>query len=165
MKKIFLKKLLSSTLKLWSYNALSILLLVCFLSCIRSSNEDLLNNYLLNNHSVILNDEIKAIIIISERGGCMNCNKSFSSFVANEIENPSILYIVCSTGIKIDISPYINKSNTLFDYNDKFGEMGLLKKSGVLFIEERKIDTIVEISVETFEYDIDFINTKLNQSH
>lgn len=142
------------------------LLLFWLLSCKTESQYDVLVNYLLNEHSYTLNENIQAIAVVSENGGCMNCNRSFSSFISTEINNPSVVFLVCSTGQRIDISPYINSqgaATVLLDQHDKFSETKILDGSGVIFIHQNIIDTIVKIDIETKDEGYIFIRNKLSK--
>lgn len=146
-------------------NKLYILSVVLLFSCQSETEYDKLNSYLKKEHDYYLTQDIKAIAIITEKGGCMNCNKSFSDFISTKLDDPAILFLICSTGMMLDISFYLdnqNNKNVLFDQHDRFAETKLIEKSGVIFLKETAIDTVVEIDMETKEESFETIRILLN---
>lgn len=122
-----------------------------------------LTDYLRDVHRYELSQQINAIAVITDRGNCMNCNNSFSKFISAEIENKNLLFLVCTPGLMVDISAFQNNSpNILMDQHDKFKETELMDKSGVIFLADESIDTIVAVSAETAEEDFRFIQKKLH---
>lgn len=68
----------------------------------------------------------KRVIIINELGPCMNCNNSFCLTHQYEIDDESVLFIVSSYGMKIDISHYIlhqHNNNVIWDSTSKFNDL------------------------------------------
>lgn len=70
-----------------------------------------------------------SVILINECGSCLNCNNAFALAHSDEIEDDSVLFIISSCGVKIDISPYIidKRSNVIWDSSSIFEEMLPLK--------------------------------------
>ncbi|MEX1003534.1 MAG: hypothetical protein WDZ35_15555 [Crocinitomicaceae bacterium] len=130
-------------------------------SCGESTKYGKLENYFNDIHQFELSNDTKAIIVISERGGCLSCTQSFANFISDYIINTEILFIVCSPKGKIDISyflQYKEQSNVFFDYNETILETELIKKSGVIFLKQNEVDTTIEIELETMKQSFETIH-------
>jgi hypothetical protein len=77
------------------------------------------------------------VVVINELGGCLNCTSMFVNEIKDSTFKTNILFIVSSSGAKVDISPFIDstKSNIIWDSNSDFDEFDILKKSGVIYLD------------------------------
>ncbi len=100
------------------------------------------------------------LIIINEQGNCLNCNNNFSKSVSKHIKSDNVLYIISTQGFNVDISPYVNKnhSNVLFDYDNEFSKLNLVKKCAIIDLGEHKIDTIIQIDAYNISNSINNFN-------
>jgi len=161
---IFLIKQLSSYSG-WLKTSLVSFLLI-FIGC-NSIDERylILKSHLYDMHNYLLEDEIKSVIIVDETGQCKTCINNFSAFILTQINNPKILFLISSPGIRLDISEYLNfkeNKNIIFDRHNKFSDTRLIGGSGVIFLFNQSIDTIIEINSKTLEEDINYISQKIS---
>ncbi len=76
----------------------------------------------------------RKIVVINDLGGCMNCNNSFATIMADSLDVEDILFIVSCDGCKVDISPYIeiDRENVIWDKNLDFNELEIVKTCAVI---------------------------------
>lgn len=88
----------------------------------------------------------KAIVIVNDKGNCMNCTNAFSKYIAQKISNPKILFIISQNGVKVDISKYLNneRPNLILDRNEDFSKLNIITGSGILYLKGQRItDSLV----------------------
>jgi len=137
-----------------------ILLLLVF-SCSLSEDEknyNKLKTFLGNNNFEIEN--YSSILIVSE-SGCMNCNKSFANIVKRNLNSKDNLIIISAKGTGVDISPFLESKNTILDFENKFAKLALIKNSASIFLDNNKIDTIINIKAKNIKETLTYINSKL----
>ena len=68
--------------------------------------------------------------------------------MAEYIKDKSILFLICSSGNKIDISPYLKEDsdNIAFDFRNQFASLEIVNRSSIIHLSDEKIDTIIEIN-------------------
>jgi len=151
MMMIFLKNIPFQFLDMSKSLIYIMLFVLVFFSCAspQKSDYEKINNYLRTVHNYHELQLYKNIVVINESGTCMNCNNSFSKSMTKNIENDNVLFLICSPGRKVDISGYLDteKSNILFDFHNKFGKLNLVNHCAIIKLEDKKIDTIIEIDV------------------
>jgi hypothetical protein len=91
-------------------------------------------------------EQFSRIFILTEKG-CINCNRSFSKVIEEEI-NDSTLCIISASGIMVDISSFQNgmQKNVIFDYDNFFINNDLINTSSIGYLVRGELDTIIELS-------------------
>lgn len=166
MKKMLLQKRLFNYLGLMKFEPFFYLVfsILCLTQCTEPSEFEELRDYLEQEHSYTLSSEIQAVVVISDQGGCLNCNKAFADFMETYLKTPSILFVVASSGMNLYISAYLSyrdQENVILDRRGRFLNQGFIEKSGVLFIKDGQIETTQMIQLETLSEDLRFIESKL----
>jgi hypothetical protein len=107
-------------------------------------------------------ENIKWIALIDERG-CSGCNITFSTVISKFINKNEGLILVSSTGRVVDIGPYLaDSARNVFDANiQDFVKLNILKKSGIIFLENNKIDTVIVIESKELKKQIEYIDERL----
>jgi hypothetical protein len=140
-----------------------LLLFFVFLSCQTPSQYEKVKSFLnVINQDIDLND-YKGLIVINERGSCINCNFAFSQAISKHIGNENVLFIVSTAGNNIDISPYLEseKSNIIFDYNNNFFKLKMVDRCAIFTLSNQSIDTIIEINLDNIQMSYDFFKKNL----
>lgn len=130
--------------------------LLCF-SCSNMKSYDKIDAFLKTelDYSELKNKEF--LIVLNEMGSCLNCNNAFSKYMAKYIDSEKVLFLICSSGSRIDISMYINseENHILYDMRNKFSELELINQSGIFKLKNGEIDTIIKISVDNVIQDLE----------
>ncbi len=152
-----MRKVQRKSLLFTIFNILSIALLT--VACKDTSNNNYrLDEYFRTKHSYNLQNDTKAILVLTEEG-CPSCNKMFSDVVLKNAGRDNVICLVNAGGAKIDITPFeAIRNNMFFDADNKDS---LFANSKVIFLKNKEIDTIVPIKANTIQKDFDFINSKL----
>lgn len=92
----------------------------------------------------------KYVVVINERGDCMNCNNTFSKKVASSIKNESVLFILSGNGTKVDLSSFIKDEypNVIWDQLAKFNSLQIVNKCAVLELKKNTIASITLINID-----------------
>lgn len=109
---------------------------------------------------------VNEIIVISSEGDCMNCNASYSRFVKQFIDDPSVLFLVCTAGNYFDVSFYLNKEsnkNVFFDFHNDFAKLNLIDRSGAIFLDNGHVEAVMPISASTMSTDFDIITNRISK--
>jgi len=138
-----------------------LVVLIAFSCSVKETDDYKLVSFIkLNNHVV---EDYDHILRISETG-CVGCNKSFARLVKEYVQSDNNLFIISAKGATVDISPYLdtkNSKNIIFDYENKFGPLKIVENSGIIFLKDNKIDTIINIEAKGIEETLRFIDSKL----
>jgi len=165
----------SNSRNLKSADKLFILLVFIFVSC--SSNESKIKNNRCNANDSLMEylhtisdsvhiDSIKYVVYITEKG-CPSCQSYFSEIASNHfINKKNTLLIVNSYGQGIDISYFLSDTvkNVVFEYSDNFKNLGILKYSGFIELNNNQIDTIIDINPDEIQSKIDYITKRIGNS-
>jgi hypothetical protein len=119
-----------------------------------------LDTYFKNNHNFDSLSFYHYLVVINEQGDCLNCNNKFSKAMAKNVSDKNVLFLIATSGINVDISPYLGKEeekNILFDLNNDFKKLNLINHSAIFKLEHNKVDTIVEIDVSNVDSSPSFI--------
>lgn len=141
-------------------NKISIYILGLFLifSCSKVKDYEKIDSFLKSelNYKDLKDKEF--LIVINEMGSCINCNNAFSKYMAKYIDSEKVLFLICSSGSRIDISMYINseENHILYDMYNKFSGLNLINQSGIFKLKNEEIDTLIKINLKN-------INQNLNE--
>lgn len=108
--------------------------------------------------------DLDAVIYLTERG-CLRCNKVFVDVVEPELTNERVAIVVAASGLKLDISPFIADSNrVIWDYEKGFERTGGLRTSGVLFLRNGEVDTVLTLDALELNDQLKYIATRLGRT-
>jgi hypothetical protein len=70
--------------------------------------------------------------------------------MSSVVNRPDVLFIISSSGAKIDISYYLGftAENVIVDRESKFDDLGLVNSSAVIYLEKSKIVDIIEVNLD-----------------
>lgn len=139
---------------------LFIFLFFSFYSCGNKelSTYDQIEYFFNENYQFNHLNEYNYLVVINEKGDCMNCNNSFSLAMSKNIKKSNVLFLISSPGYSIDISSYTKdkKHNVFYDYREKFNELNLINHSAIFIFNNNKVDSIIQINSSNLNNQIDF---------
>lgn len=150
-----MKKLPVRCILFFSYLFLSI-------SCTSKKNTyKEIENYFLSRHTYQIADNKKAIYVLAE-GNCINCSRSLSYLMEQKLSDTSCVFLVTNKGGGLDLSLFkesLTSKDLFFDQNIEHikGVDPVLKKSSVIFLKNKSIDTIIELKADMLQEQMDFI--------
>lgn len=130
------------------------LLFLIVLSCekeLLTENENFLENlkeYFQFKHNKKLDNSLKRVFILTDKN-CHSCNKFFAKTIEKNINDSSSLLVVCASSSKIDLSTFEGANNVFFDMKNK--KSPLFANSKIVFLNQGKIDTIININIENVD--------------
>jgi len=142
----------------------SFILLICsllfILSCANPSEEEYteIKQYFKNTHNYEIDNDLQAVFVLTSIG-CKPCNNSFSQFMLSKNYNDKAIYLIKASRNVIDLSEYKNYKGAIF-YDSKF-EDNIFSNSKVIFINDRKTDTIINIEALSLEKSFRLIENKM----
>lgn len=142
----------------------SFILLICsllfILSCANPSEEEYteIKQYFKNTHNYEIDDDLQAVFVLTSIG-CRPCNKSFSQLMLDKNYNNNVIYLIKASRNAIDLSAYKNYEGIIF-YDSKF-ENNIFSNSKVIFIKDKKRDTIINIEALSLEKGFQLIESKM----
>lgn len=142
------------------HKIIAIFFLIFILSC-SSSQESILKEYC-NSHNIKYKDNM--IIMVISENSCMSCNCEFSSFTEKYINHPNIDIILTAEGGLFNTSLYETAKNARFDFKNLIHKKHIIKSSGVIFVKNKTIDTIINIEASQLYKSFDFIEKRLRDS-
>ena len=146
-------------------NFLSVLFFIIIVYSCSSDNKNYknLDSFLKEEISVNNIDSINWIALINE-SGCIGCNQYFAKEIKKFINNNNGIILVSASGAIVDISPYIADSvENVFRIDIReLEKLQLINKSGLIFLKDKNIDTIVEIRANDIKEQLNFINSKID---
>lgn len=136
------------------------LLLVC--ACSTDNKDALLRSYLRDQMGLSSSQLPTAIFVITEEG-CPTCDKLFADLVRPRTDTPSSLFLVRAEGSTVDLSGYLEETDQIrFDYDWSFKRLGIIKGSGVVLLNEGRIDTVVEIQASNISHQLAYMTSLLD---
>jgi len=133
-------------------------------SCDKKSDDyrfEEITSYFITKHDYLVGDNTKAIFVLTSIG-CKPCNKKFSELmITNQYAQNDIVYLIKASKNIIDLSDYKSYSGTVF-YDFTY-EDNIFDGSKVIFINNKKIDTIVNIEALTLEESFSYIKDELQK--
>ena len=131
------------------------------IGCKTRTQYDVIDRFLQNEFNKKDLADYDYILVINEMGDCIHCNKKFSESVSKYIDQDNTLFLICSLGASIDISAFIdqNKSNILYDFHNKFGDLNLIDYAAIIELKDNQVDTIIKIDLVSVNANISHLNT------
>ncbi len=117
------------------------------LSCGRADHFTELKDFL-RERQMIQDGELPQVIIYISEKGCPVCGREFTEKVRPFVSAPGTLTIVNATGGSIDLTGLLYETATIrHDDKGEFEALGLLKNSGLIFLSEDRIDTVMPLRI------------------
>lgn len=132
---------------------LIVLQLLLTVGCVRDSDYDILNGILIEEFDFTELTSYEYVIIISDKGDCIQCNRKFAKLMESSIKSQEILIILSCSSSKVDISQYLkaNRSNIIIDRHKRFEKSNLYSSSTIFRMGNSEIVEIVEISLANLQ--------------
>lgn len=139
-------------------------LTLLFVGCNQSSTKvqkpttfDTLTDYFKIRQEFVLDKKVKTVFVLTEYG-CIPCNRKFSSYIQENVNNDSILFLITASGSMVDITPYENnEKNIFYDQNMNIEKYPIFKISKAIYLKNNGIDTIISLSAERLESQLEYI--------
>jgi len=87
-------------------------------------------------------DSFSEIIVINDKGSCIQCNNDFARLISSKLEDKTTLFIISQDGTKVDISFYLentNGENILFDFNEEFSKLNIVNGCAIMKLSEKSL--------------------------
>lgn len=148
-------------LTFWIYSCF----LVVTLSCLQCTHKEdarttEVKNYLNKQYNIKLDQSINKIYVVNDIG-CGNCILSFSESIKNHVNDNRALIIINSRGINVDLDAFENKKsinpNVIIKHSIINDPKDLFYNSSVVYIEQEKVDTIININGEDIVNQLQYI--------
>jgi hypothetical protein len=111
----------------------------------KTNDYKLILNYLKEYHNVQSLNNFKRIFVLTENG-CSSCNKKFSKLMLDQVCDSSSLFLIFTSGTRVDISKFIEKKNNIyFDSNLSTFNNNLFDSTSIIYLKNNSIDTIITI--------------------
>jgi len=110
-------------------------------------------NDFLSSKDVNIND-YKSIVVINEKGTCLNCNNKFAKTMEQYINKDSVVFIISTTGTLVDISGYLEKENNkniITDFSNEFLNLDLVDHCSIINLKNKDVDTIIQFDISNIE--------------
>lgn len=139
-------------------------LTLLFVGCNQSSTKvqkpttfDTLTDYFKIRQEFVLDKKVKTVFVLTEYG-CIPCNRKFSSYIKENINNDSVLFLITASGSMVDITPYENnEKNIFYDQNMNIKKYPIFKTSKAIYLKNNTIDTILLLNSEQLESQMEYI--------
>jgi hypothetical protein len=140
----------------WTYWMILSLLAACG----PSSRDSALQNYLNERFGTRSGFASDFVFVITE-DGCPVCDRRFADLLRERTECMNCLFIVRAQGSSFSLNGFLEGSpNTRFD-DGSFKSLGLLEGSGVILLNERRIDSIIPLRIEEIDQQLSYVATLL----
>lgn len=141
------------------YKIIAFLFLIFSFSC-SSSIESNLKEYC-NRQNITFEDNM--IIMVIAENTCIRCNREFSIFSEKYINHPNIDIILTAEGGLFNTSLYEKANNVQYDFKGRIHKKQIINSSGVIFVKNKTIDTIINIEASRLYKSFNFIENRLNE--
>jgi len=114
-------------------------------------------NYFKKIHHYQIDQNCKVIFVLTSRG-CGACNKYFSKYMLANQYDENVIYLIKASKNTIDLSGFKDYKGLIFydtDYQDIFDS------SKVIFLNNKRIDTVITIEPQIILDHFKAINKKL----
>lgn len=143
------------------YFLISLCLLSSFVSCNKKKTQEEKIISLLKD-SLLIDSNYDKIYIL-QSSGCYNCNIKFGEYLAQKKMSTKDLVIVSTYNVDgfIKGTQLENLKNVVLDRKSLFFRSAVLNHSAVIFFENKKIDTIVNLSdARVFHSNMNYIQNR-----
>jgi len=143
------------------YLILSSFILV-FYSCNQTKNEDYkaLSVQIGSQNFDLQHSGVNKIVVITDKG-CPSCTNTLARIALDELADSTTLFYITSKGNNINILPFMElKKNVIFDWQTGNKPIPQLSATGIVYLKNNQIDTIIKINAEEIGKQIEFIKQK-----
>lgn len=110
----------------------------------------------LNIKDIDIKNGYKKIVVITDEG-CMACTNFLSMEMLGELDEKHTLFVVTSKNSHT-IEPFLQKNdNLIVDWQMDINKYPEFAKSSVIFLGENKVDTVINISANEIQEQLNFI--------
>jgi hypothetical protein len=142
-------------------------LILLLAGCNQTSNSfhkpttfDTLSDYFKTRQEFALDKKVKTVFILTEYG-CIPCNRKFSSYIKENVNNDSVLFLITASGSMVDITPYeSNERNIFYDQNMDIEKYPIFKMSKAIYLKNNIVDTIISLSADQLESQMEYIKNR-----
>ena len=89
--------------------------------------------------------------------GCAGCNLNLANFAQRYVDDHSKLIVMKAKGLLIDLTPFMDAGNAVFDLNNKLGFPGA---SSVYLVKQQQIDSLIVIDAFNLEHSIQWLSER-----
>jgi hypothetical protein len=148
-------------LKFMTFLKYSIIILLNWSCTLKNNHKEddyyVLEQSLEKEYAIKLNSDIKKIFVLTEEN-CMSCNKYFAEIIKNYQNKKSAIIIVNAVGVRVDISEFKKKKADNIYYSINYNRNNsFVNKTKAIFLDNKQIDTIINIEAKGLQQQIDFI--------
>ncbi len=132
-----------------------------FSSCGESGDFDRINSYFKNRHELSLEGKNVSVFVLTSQG-CPTCSKSLALIMEEKIHDlDNTIFLITNTDMVTFYSSELANPNILIDENIYFVEeaKGLFNTSAVYYIEQNEVDTVIELSANILEEQLNYIKS------
>jgi len=123
-----------------------------------------LNTYLSEQFKTTVDTGWKGIVVLT-MNGCFSCNRSFLETMTVQPDLSGYVVLVSAAAGTIPPKAYEDKRAVTVwkDYQDRFYDTQLMKSSGIIYIKQGAVDTIVDIRSDVLEQQIDYMRQRFQK--
>ncbi|MDR0789587.1 MAG: hypothetical protein LBO06_02190, partial [Bacteroidales bacterium] len=138
--------------------SLLVISLVCGCATKQSQQYKKIDKYL-TTHFKQYDPTAKNCVLVLNEQACLSCVREFAEVMQGFVNVPNKYIVICAGGSMVDISPFVNNTTATNVYDDpKFSfTKEIYPTPAAIFMENDKIDTIVNISAYDLEKTLMFI--------
>lgn len=122
---------------------------------------EVLNAYLGEQFKAKVDTGWKGIVVLT-MNGCFSCNRHFLETITAQPDLSGYVVLVSASAGTIPPKAYEGKQAGVVwkDYQDRFYNTQLMKSSGIIYVKQGAVDTIIDIRSEELEQQIDYIRQR-----
>jgi len=86
--------------------------------------------------------KFKKLIIINDKGTCIQCNNDFSKMISTNLNDKTTLFIISQDGTKVNISAFLdskNSENLILDFKEEFSKLNIVDGCAIIEIKEESL--------------------------
>lgn len=149
--------------KFIGYMILIFSVMILLLSCSSTKTQErLIMDYVHKNFKDMDKQKESCVFFIGSNG-CLSCNIGMSNIAVQFLDREDIYFIIGASENVIDVSPYWeakNQNQIVYDTANYFRNNGLMS-SYAIFINNNKVDTVLDADGRTFFANKDYIIKRL----
>ena len=132
-----------------------------FLTCVGPVRRwDVLNTYL-KEHMGNGSHGVRVVFHLSERG-CLPCNKGLMELMEVHRSDPAVVLVISAPGDLLDLGGFLqDSSRVIWDTHGAFNDLGFGQGSGVVLLNDQRIDTAFTIQAREMQTQLDLIGSYL----
>ena len=147
-------------------NILFSLLVISLCGCATKQSKQYakIDKYLSTHFPSQYDPNAKNCVLVLNEHACLTCVREFANVIEDFINESGKYIVICAYGNTVDISPFTNNASANNVYDDS--KFSFIKEihpnSAAIFINNNRIDTIVDITARNLNQTLTFIKQKAN---